>query len=124
MRFSFTTLSFTLLFCNQCLAWEGPYKGRWEYGHVTAIIEKANEFSDQKRYFVDLRVSANGCLGEVRGIGFVSNNVMSFRSDSLGSGVCLISLSKSDKNLSIKTLENCSGYSGPSCGYGGTVSKK
>jgi hypothetical protein len=105
-------------------AWEGLYRGAWDYGQVTVIIEASPEFRGQPRFRVSLRVRRTGCVGEVDGIGFATGDNIFFRSENSGGQFCTVVLNRKNQNLTIQTLENCSGYSGATCGFGGTVQKR
>ena len=124
MHTSLFALSMSFLMTTNAVAWEGVYNGSWEYGNIRAALLQRNEYRGQQRFNVKLSVKRPGCTGEVDGVGYVSGSVMTFRSDETNAPSCLITLTRSGNKLTIRTLENCTDYSGASCGFGGIVTRR
>lgn len=95
---------------------EGRFRGTAPGYNQELAIQKI----DEDRYSVSVSVSAPGCKGAMQGTGTVSGITMVIKDSA---GACTLNLMRGGPNVQID-VESCSGYTGPTCDFGGTYARR
>lgn len=95
---------------------EGRFRGVAPGFNQELVIQKV----DEDRYNVSVSVSSPGCKGSMQGTGTVQGITMVIKD---AAGACTLNLMRGGPNVQID-VESCSGYTGASCDFGGTYSRR
>ena len=95
---------------------EGHFKGGTAGYNQDLVIQKVGD----KTYNVSISVTTQGCKGAMQGIGTISSHTMVIKDQA---GNCSLTLMRAGPNVQID-IESCSGYTGPTCDFAGTYSRR